>query len=197
MKKYQISLKQAWIQTLFTLILLFLLSNAFSQRLNADWKQVLSADLEEFLNCQQKPGDKSACNRFVGQSLKSVYGVDDFYAPQLEKYLTAGEISKFLSTSSQWKLIGHGYEQKALALAQETANSKKAAVAVYMNDEGIGHVVLITPGSLQASGSWGLQVPNVVSFLASQPEKSFVDKGLSFAFGKAMMKDVLLYVRNY
>jgi hypothetical protein len=194
---YQISVKQAWIQTLFTLILLFLLSSAFSQRLNADWKKVLSADLEEFLNCHEKPGDKSACHGFMGESLKNVYGLDDFYAPKLGRYLTASEISKFLSDSDRWKAIGHAYEQKALSQAQEAANSKRGAVAVYMNDEGIGHVVLITPGPLQASGSWGLQVPNVVSFLASQPEKSFVDKGMSFAFGKAMMKDVLLYVRNY
>jgi len=42
-----------------------------------------------------------------------------------------------------------------------------------------------------------LSVPNVVSFFPSQPNKSFVDKGLSFAFGKNLMKDILIYGRNY
>jgi hypothetical protein len=81
--------------------------------------------------------------------------------------------------------------------SQEHANAKKAVVAVYMNAAGVGHVVIITPGQLQSSGSWGLSVPNVVSFFPSQPEKSFVDKGLSFAFGKNLMKDITIYARKY
>jgi len=111
--------------------------------------------------------------------------------------MIANEISKFLSESDKWTLLGHSYEQKTLSTAQEFANSKKAVVAVYMNAAGIGHVVIITPGQLQRSGSWGLNVPNVASFFPSQPEKSFIDKGLSFAFGKNLMKDILVYGRNY
>ncbi len=110
--------------------------------------------------------------------------------------MSASEISNFLKTSEKWKLLGPSYEQKTLATAQEHANSKKAVVAVYINDAGIGHVVIITPGQLQPSGSWGLNVPNVVSFFPNQPDKSFVDKGLSFAFGKNLMKDILIYGRN-
>ena len=110
--------------------------------------------------------------------------------------MTAAEISSYLKDNDKWKLIGPSYEQKTLASAQELANAGKAVVAVFMNSAGIGHVVVITPGQLQPSGSWGLNVPNVVSFFPTQPDKSFVDKGLSFAFGKNLMKDILIYSRN-
>ena len=127
----------------------------------------------------------------MGESLKKIYKVNDFYSTKSGRYMTATEISSFLKESDKWKLIGPSYEQKTLASAQELANSGKAVVAVYVNSAGIGHMVVITPGQLQQSGSWGLNVPSVVSFFPSQPDKSFVDKGLSFAFGKNLMKDIL------
>ena len=111
--------------------------------------------------------------------------------------MMAGEIATYLKDSKQWALLGPSYDQKILKQAQDNANAKKAVVAVYMNETGIGHVVVITPGQLQPSGSWGLSVPNAASFFATQPDKSFVDKGLSFAFNKAMLKDVMIYTRNY
>jgi hypothetical protein len=58
-------------------------------------------------------------------------------------------------------------------------------------------VVVITPGELRASGSWGLNVPAAASFFPADPLKSFVDKGLSFAFAKNMLKDVMIYGRKY
>ena len=128
--------------------------------------------------------------------MKRIYKVNDFYSAKSGRYMTASEISSYLKESKQWKLIGPSYEQKTLTTAQSMANSGKPVVAVYMNSSGVGHVVVITPGQQQPSGSWGLNVPNVVSFFPSQPDKSFVDKGLSFAFGKNLMKDILIYGRN-
>jgi hypothetical protein len=132
----------------------------------------------------------------MGESLKKIYKVNDFYSTQSGRYMTASEISSYLKSDDNWKLIGPTYDQKTLVTAQDMANAGKPVVAVYMNSAGIGHVVVITPGQLQPSGSWGLNVPNVVSFFPSQPDKSFVDKGLSFAFGKNLMKDILIYGRR-
>jgi hypothetical protein len=111
--------------------------------------------------------------------------------------MAANEISGFIKNSEKWTLLGHSYEQATLNTAQEYANAKKAVVAVYSNAEGVGHVVVITPGQLRASGTWGLNVPSAVSFFVNDPAKSFVDKGLSYAFAKNMQKDVLIYVRKY
>jgi hypothetical protein len=166
------------------------------QTINAGWKNELTSSLQQFMNCQNA-GGKAECVKYMGESLNKLYKVNDFYSSKSGRYMTASEISEFLKGSGNWKLIGHSYEQKALATAQDHANSKKAVVAVYVNEAGVGHVVVITPGQLQPSGSWGLNVPNVVSFFPSQPDRSFVDKGLSFAFGKNLMKDILIYSRNY
>lgn len=168
----------------------------YGQRINNSWKNELNSSFEQFLNCQSSSGGKSECVQYMGESLKKIYKVNDFYSTKAGRYMTASEISSYLKESDKWRLIGPSYDQKNLSTAQDMANAGKPVVAVYMNSAGIGHVVVITPGSLQPSGSWGLNVPNVVSFFPSQPEKSFVDKGLSFAFGKNLMKDIMIYGRD-
>jgi hypothetical protein len=181
---------------IFTGIVTFISSVAYGQGINNTWKTEMNSSLEQFFNCQNTSVGKSECIQYMGESLKKIYKVNDFYSTKSGRYMSATEISSFLKESDKWKLIGPSYEQKTLATAQELANSGKAVVAVYMNSTGIGHMVVITPGQLQQSGSWGLNVPNVVSFFPSQPDKSFVDKGLSFAFGKNLMKDIRIYGRN-
>ncbi|HEY3404667.1 MAG TPA: hypothetical protein VGK59_14860 [Ohtaekwangia sp.] len=176
-----------------TSLLLILVSSLQGQNLNPNWNAELKSSLQQFLSCQ---GGSQACGKFIGESLNTVYRVNDFYSAKSGRYMLPGEIAGFLKESKQWKMLGHSYDQKVLSQAQDHANSKKAVVAVYMNESGIGHVVVITPGQLQRSGSWGLDVPNAASFFPTQPDKSFVDKGLSFAFGKTMLKDVVIYARN-
>ena len=177
-------------------IISFLASVAYGQGINSAWKTELNSSLQQFLNCQNSTTGNSECIQYMGESLKKIYKVNDFYSTKSGRYMTASEISIYLKESQKWKVIGPSYEQKTLAIAQDMANSGKPVVAVYINSTGIGHVVVITPGQLQPSGSWGLNVPNVVSFFPSQPDKSFVDKGLSFAFGKNLMKDIMIYGRN-
>ena len=178
------------------LLLTFIASVGYGQGINNAWKTELNSSLQQFFNCQNSAAGKTECLQFMGESVKKIYKVNDFYSIKSGRYMNATEISSFLKESDKWKVIGPTYEQKTLTAAQELANSGKAVVAVYMNSAGIGHMVVITPGQLQSSGSWGLNVPNVVSFFPSQPDKSFVDKGLSFAFGKNLIKDILIYGRN-
>ncbi len=80
---------------------------------------------------------------------------------------------------SRWDRPIH---RASLTQAQQLANEKKAVVAVYQNANSVGHVALVLPGNLEASGSWGLSVPNAASFFLPEPSRSFVNKGLSFAF---------------
>lgn len=179
--------------TLIVTVLLLTTTTLKAQNLNLNWNADLKASLDQFMLCKEGP---QVCSKFIGQSLNTVYKVNDFYSSKSGRYMTGSEIAAFLKESKQWTLFGPSYNQNILTQAQDHANSKKAVVAVYMNASGIGHVVVITPGQLQRSGSWGLDVPNAASFFATQPDKSFVDKSLSFAFVKNMMKDVLIYGRN-
>jgi hypothetical protein len=168
-----------------------------AQSLNTNWKQELNSALQKFLQCTTQGTDKNTCVQYIGESLNTVYKINDFYSEKANRYMTVSEISAFLKSSSAWVPLGQSYDQKVLATAQDHANARKAVVAVYLNAEGVGHLALVTPGELKPSGSWGLNVPSAVSFFPIDPEKSFVDKGLSFAFTKNMLKEVVLYARKY
>ena len=187
----------------FTLKILFLLISvafvnvSYAQTVNPNWKQDLATSLDKFLKCSPAAGDDNACNGYVGESLYTVYRLKDFLSPKTGKYMTVNEIAATLKGSDKWAAVGHAYDQQALTQAQTESNNKKAVVALYLNPAGIGHVVLIVPGELENSGSWGLKVPNSASFLLSEPSKSYSEKPLSFALGKNLMKDIVIYTRKY
>lgn len=174
-----------------------LCSTSFGQSLNENWKQDLSKSLEQFLQCTNTTGEKYQCSGFIGESIAKVYKTNAFFSEKLSRFLRINEIPKSLVENDQWTPLGRAYEQDALVEAQKQANASKAVIAVYTTANGIGHIALILPGKLQYSGSWGFNVPNAASFVFNDTSKSFVDKGLSYAFSKNMIKDVVLYSRKY
>lgn len=184
-------------QIYFTVFLLMAFSSSFGQSLNENWKQDLTASYEKFLNCTTTTGEKYQCSGFIGESIAKVYKTNVFFSEKLSRYLRINEIPKSLDGTGKWKTIGPAYDQEVLVEAQNQANAHKAVIAVYTTSSGIGHIAVILPGKLQYSGSWGFQVPNAASFSFSDSGKSFVDKGLSYAFAKNMIKDVVLYSQNY
>lgn len=177
--------------TLFPIILLASVCGAQSH--NTNWTSELETELREFTSCD----DDMDCSEFSGKALQTVYKLKDFYRPQQKRFMHVGEIIAFVSDSKSWTMLGHAYQQDVLNQAQEHANGKKAVIAVYPGANGAGHVALILPGELQASGSWGLSVPNSASFLMVDPGKSYIGKGLSYAFTKHHLKDVVIFARNY
>jgi hypothetical protein len=171
-------------------------SSVFSQSANQSWKKDLAESFKAFIECTNSTGEKYQCSSFIGESIAKVYNTNAFFSDKLSRFLQINEISKSVVETGQWNQIGYAYDQKALDKAQDEANGKKAVIAVYMTPNGIGHIAVILPGKLQYSGSWGFNVPNAASFLFNDSEKSFVDKGLSYAFSKNMIKDVILYARK-
>lgn len=177
---------------------LFFFSASYAQTINTNWKQDLNKELTQLRSCENSVSSGvSPCNMFMGNALHTVYNIDDFYSKELGRHMVVSEISGYLKNSAQWKSIGYAYDQKALKEAQRLANAKIAVVAIYLNQEGIGHVSIIVPGELRPSGTWGFPVPNSASLFPGQPEKSYVDKALSYSFEKSHLKEVLLYARNY
>jgi hypothetical protein len=180
-----------------TILILATGSATFSQSLNQNWKRDLEISLDKFRQCTQTKAEKYQCSGFIGESIANVYKTNAFFSDKLSRYLHINEISKSSLETGPWASIGYAYDQKALEEAQKQANANKAVIAVYVTELGVGHIALILPGKLQFSGSWGFNVPSAASFLFNDSEKSFVDKGLSYAFSKNMIKDVILYVRKY
>ena len=164
-----------------------------AQNLNNNWTSDLETELREFTSCD----DDMDCYEFSGKALQTVYKLNDFYRPQEKRFLRVSEIIALVQDSKSWTMLGPAYKQDVLKQAQQHANGKKAVIAVYTGSNGLGHVALILPGELQASGSWGLRVPNSASFLTAEPAKSYVGKGLSYAFTKQHLKDVVIFTRNY
>ena len=153
------------VKSYITLIFLSFAVLTFGQSINNNWKEELSKSIEAFKKCDQTfVNGVNPCSKYIGEAVKTVYQVNDFYSQESVRYLTGTEIIEYLKSGDQWKLLGYGYDQKALSEAQDYANSNKAVVAVYLSDEQIGHVSLILPGKLIKSGSWGFDVPNSVSF---------------------------------
>ncbi len=185
-------------------ILFFIISGTLSitfsaaQTLNTNWERDLQQSLSEFQNCNNTNLEGvSPCNKYLGESLKTVYNINDFYSKSLGRYMLVSEMMNFLENSSKWELLGRAYEQDVLNKAQDLANAKKAVIAIYLDENGLGTISLILPGETKPSGSWGFQVPNSVSLLTYEPEKSYVNKGLSYAFGRNIITKVLIYSRKY
>src|SRR5690606_8627590 len=141
--------------TLLSLLTMATLASG-AQSLNNNWNTELKEALRQFTAC----GGGADCAQYSGKSVQTVYKVNDFYSSQQDRYMQVVEIVDFLKSSNQWKMLGHAYQQDVLKEAQGRANSKKAVIAVYQDDDDASHLAVILPGELHASGSWGLQVPN-------------------------------------
>jgi len=162
-----------------------------------EWKKDLEKILFEFMSCGGPTAPNTPCNEFLGKALKRVYGIKDFDKPG-GRYMVANEMATYVAVNTdQWTLLGKGSEQSALNSAQGYANVKKAVIAVYSNPGGPGHVVLILPGTLTASGSWGLLCPNSASFFINKPDKAYIGKSINYAFDPGIKDKVLLYGRNF
>jgi len=180
----------------FVFVSLFWGSVLHAQTLNGNWEKELAKSLDDFVKCAKSSSDKASCGATVGQSLATVYKQDAFFSKKLNRFLKANEISEIVKESKRWKPMGFAYDQKVLDQAQEVANTNKPVIAVYQMN-GLSHVVLILPGALHYSGSWGFKVPNSASFSYIDPDKSYVGKGLSYGFQKSMMKSITLYEMLY
>lgn len=182
--------------TIFAIVTVFftgLVHGLHAQSVNKQWKENLNQLLKEYKNCS---GDEK-CMAAVAKSVEVVYNVKDFFNADNAQYLSVRDISEKLAQSSSWKLVGPAYKQELLEKSQEMANQGKPVLAVYKNKAGeTVHMALIVPGELVYSGSWAMKVPEVASFFTHQPEKSFVDHGLSYAFTKNMLLNLELYARN-
>jgi hypothetical protein len=172
--------------------------SVFGQKINSQWKNTLSTSIETFKKCEIKTdAGINQCSTAISESINKVYMIDDFYSKEKERFMTSNEIIANLKTSNQWKLLGYAYEQNILTQAQEYANVNKAVLAVYQNEEQLGNVSLILPGELSKSGSWGFDVPNSATFFVNDPNRSYLDKALSYAYSRSIIRKVSIYGRNY
>lgn len=159
------------------------------------WSQDLKEIHREFTSCSAS-GNTEDCRMYIGKAFSVVYGIKDFRGNGSNEFMDAGQIGSFVSNSGEWELLGAAYDEKVLTKSQALANANKAVLALYKNAQGeTMHVAIILPGDLIPSGSWGVQVPNSASLPTFDPDHSFINKGLSYAFEKRMLLNVKIYAR--
>jgi hypothetical protein len=186
------------LKALLSIIFFTFSTFAFAQSINANWRTELTKSVEESKTCQNtQSSNYNPCTKYISESLNIVYGLNDFYSEQFNRDLTGTEITKYLETNDSWMPIGPAYDQSNLDEAQKLSNAGNAVVAVYVDKEQLGNVSIILPGEQIGSGSWGMRVPNSVAFFIHAPQKSYLNKGLSYAFTRNMIKDVVLYKKVY
>ena len=180
-----------------TIMLSLLMSASCVAQQDFEWKADVERMLSEFLVCGGVIPENSPCNEFAAQALARVYGIHDFDKAG-DGFMLANDIANFVEFSDKWEKIGQASDQAALTAAQDAANAKQAVVAVFWNSvpHSSGHVAMVLPGYLKTSGQWHLDCPNSASFLLNHPEKSYVGKMLSFAYGADMKDNVTLYKRK-
>lgn len=181
------------------LLLFFLLLHSIyssAQNLSRDWNKKIGEELSEFINCTSNEEVANDCNQHVGKTIQAIYQINDFYLGDENRFMVVSEIYHYLQSNSRWELLGQGYDQEALVSAQNLANKKRVVVAVYLSQTDLGQFAFILPGEVNPSGTWGLNVPNSAAFIMNAPEKSYVNKGISYAFPRKTMTDVYLYARK-
>ena len=152
---------------------------------HTDWAK------DRLVACQESDptNTQNPCHQLVAQALERVYSVTDFKSGS--EYLRPSQIAELLPESADWVEIGPGNDQQTLATAQERANEGMAVIAV----SPLHVAALILPGQLIPSGSWELEVPNSASFFPRSPQRSYLGRGLSYAWRKMDSVDVKLYSR--
>ncbi|MEM9674483.1 MAG: hypothetical protein AAF992_17965 [Bacteroidota bacterium] len=182
---------------LFLFILIFQGIISSAQTLARDWNQKIEQEMSQFLDCaKNNPEISNDCSQSVGKTSKAIYRLNDFYNAKKSRFMVVSEIYGYLKSNQRWELLGQGYKQDVLLSAQDLANKNRAVVAVYLDETNLGQLAFILPGEVAPSGSWGLRVPNSAAFIMTAPEKSYVNKGISYAFPRKTMAEVYLFARK-
>ncbi len=139
--------------------------------------------IQGFIDCKSSATERSHCRNEITKIISERYNLSEFKNSEGE-YVIYDSIQPIIKRSEQWKNIGLATNQENLNKALEHTNNDGLSLIIDTANS-YGHVVMLVPSEAVVSGSWGLKLPNVISLLNSQADKSFNDKPLSFAFKKS------------
>ena len=138
----------------------------------------------------------SACNIALIEALHAVYNNTEFKTINgTNIYPRANEIYDYLSISNEWIKIGNANSQDTLAKAQCFANKGYQVIAASKGSPH-GHVALIMPGKLVASGQLRKWYPNMFSFFLKKPSKTKVGAGMSYGWKPCVIHEVAIFYRS-
>jgi len=154
--------------------------------------QEASSYVTRFITCKSTATKRSHCRNTITEAISTIYNVNDFKNPK-GNFKIYDSIHPIIKRSKKWMNIGAATTQSNINKAIEHVNNGKLALIID-TAESYGHVVVVQPGKVTKSGSWGLKLPNVLSLLSYKPEKSFQNKSLAHAIKKNV--NLQIYIRE-
>lgn len=132
---------------------------------------------QAFIKCKESSTEPHSCKEFVAKSIATYYGYEFMGANDLP--LPYDKLSEVVVASNAWKEIGDANEQSTLTTAQQNANKGIPTLAVNASNNTLAIVI---KGELTHSNSLGLDCPAVAVFRPKRFKKSFVGKGINYAW---------------
>ncbi|MDY8135254.1 hypothetical protein [Aquimarina sp. 2201CG5-10] len=162
--------------------------NDYSAKLKSNLPDII----QDFIQCKEKASERTDCRNRITQVISETYDLSEFNDPKLG-FVIYDSIRPIIEASTYWQKIGTATDQETLNKATEHANNGGLSLIIDTSTD-YGHVVMILPGDIKKSGSWNMNLPDVLSLLNYKPEKSFYNKSLSYAFEKS--EDLQIYTRQ-
>jgi len=152
----------------------------------------LQSTITDFKNCKATSEKRSDCRNSISKFISRSYHLNEF-KDQNNNYVLYDSIHPIITRSSQWKRVGSATQQQNLDKASAHVGNGGLALVIDTS-ETYGHIAVIIPGESKKSGSWGLQLPKVISLSNHNPSKSFYNKTLAYAFKKS--EHLKIYIRE-
>lgn len=155
--------------------------------------KLYDAIIKDFVDCKSTAEeDRSLCRNEITKVISEIYSLSEFKNANHE-YLIYDSIQPIIRRSKEWENIGLATNPETLNEALAHTNNGGLSLVIDTS-ESYGHVVMIIAGKAKYSGSWEMNLPDVLSLLNYQADKSFYDKSLSYAFKKS--DDLHVYIRH-
>lgn len=141
--------------------------------------RLIEGVVADFKECKSSAAKPHMCKEFVSKAVSVYYSYDNLQAEN-GAYLDYDEILGFVRSSDDWESLGSAKDQSVLNKAQENANAGIATLAI--NTKGTNSIAIVVKGKLSHSNSMGLDCPSVAVLRPRKVNKSFVGKGINYAW---------------
>lgn len=142
----------------------------------------LSNEVASFIACKKAAKKPTDCRNNISKIIAETYGITDFDDDTIG-YVVYDSIQPIVKRSLTWKNLG-SVSQETLNKAEEHTNNGGLSLIINTSSP-YGHVVMLVPGESRYSGKWEMNLASVLSLNNHNPEKSFVNKSLAYAFKKS------------
>lgn len=155
-------------------------------------KVSLKGGFKDFKACRAV-NEKKSCRTIMAKTICGHFGIQDFARLAKDGWSYTSDLKFFEELKSSGKWIDAGKADNKDVLAKSIAAIKEGKASLAIRDGKSYQQVAILMEGVTKSGKYG-EVPLATVFRSDKPEKSFVGKGLNYAFGD--LSEVNIWIRK-